>query len=131
MPASTGHAEIDAEHDEILKRINDLVVMVLQSADEAAVLSQCDMVFDYLQTHFGHEEALLNELGSSDAELIRSEHKRLLRQMRLLKDSFMADPEAYRDSEKVGRLRDIYLRHVAQFDVPIIGEATTTVPAQD
>ena len=119
MPMKTGFTEIDSDHELLLKAIDDVVVAILREEPRERVLARCHSAFAFFQEHFAREERALSEHDSSDLTVLRNEHARLLSRMQEMKTRFEADPDAYRDSENVGEMRRMYLRHIRQYDVPI------------
>ncbi len=58
----TGIDVIDAQHKRIVGYINDLEVAKLKG-DKALVTEVIEQLIDYTQSHFGFEEAMLEEAG--------------------------------------------------------------------
>lgn len=69
-----GHAEIDAQHQELFK-----LVHVFLNASDKGSLTKCAMaLFKYTRVHFEHEEALMKELNYPRLKAHHAQHAELL-----------------------------------------------------
>jgi len=62
----TGVAEIDADHRNLVRLINDLDMMLSQGVDPARFGGVIDTLIDYAENHFRREEEMLENLGYPD-----------------------------------------------------------------
>ena len=56
---STGHPEIDEEHREIYRRMNDLGHAIKCGADETTLTNLVEVLLEYAHEHFRHEEHVM------------------------------------------------------------------------
>lgn len=62
----TGVAEVDADHRNLVRLINELDTMLSQGVDPARFGSVIDTLIDYAENHFRREEEMLERLGYPD-----------------------------------------------------------------
>lgn len=62
------HTDIDAEHAEIFRLANELILGD-PSSPKSAVLSRFDQLLEQVRTHFGNEESILADLSCPELEL--------------------------------------------------------------
>lgn len=71
----TGKAEIDAEHQEWIRRFNEFEAAVLDAHRLESIQSILNFMVAYSNTHFAHEELLTEGLHTPAAEMNRAEHR--------------------------------------------------------
>jgi len=59
----TGVAEVDADHRNLVRLINDLDAMLSQGVDSSRFGEVIDTLIDYAENHFTREEEMLDRLG--------------------------------------------------------------------
>ncbi|WP_170834555.1 bacteriohemerythrin [Magnetospirillum fulvum] len=59
----TGVAEVDGDHRNLVRLINDLDTMLSQGVDPARFGEVIDTLIDYAENHFRREEEMLERLG--------------------------------------------------------------------
>jgi len=62
----TGVAEVDEDHRNLVRLINELDTMLSQGVDPARFGSVIDTLIDYAENHFRREEEMLERLGYPD-----------------------------------------------------------------
>jgi hemerythrin len=70
----TGIEDIDLQHRRLIDYINELD-QARETGDRAQVGEVIEALVDYTQTHFGHEEELMSQMGFPDLENHRKVHR--------------------------------------------------------
>jgi hemerythrin len=65
---------LDAEHKQIIDSINELYVSMNGPTDSAAKKRVLKRLVQYTQTHFDHEEKVMNEVGYPDVVAHKTLH---------------------------------------------------------
>ncbi len=89
-----GHAEIDAQHQELFRRFAALVE-AMDSGNVQAVGGLFDYLGDYVKTHFAAEEQVMAETAYPGAHVHAAAHARFVREygeLRMLFDAAGASP---------------------------------------
>ena len=76
---STGNPEIDAQHQEILRRLGDLVDALEQGRREE-IPRMFEFLGDYIVRHFGAEEAVMSASAYPGANVHAAAHRRFIRE---------------------------------------------------
>lgn len=71
----TGHAVIDAHHQELFRRVNRLVVACAEGRGDAFVIDTLLYLVEYTRQHFAAEEAEMRQSGYPALEQHRREHE--------------------------------------------------------
>jgi len=83
---ASGNAMIDREHMELFHLANELIdLAVHKEVDHDRFNQVLDRLLTQVETHFGHEEALLNKVGYLDLEMHHQQHQALLAQVQALR----------------------------------------------
>ena len=77
-----GHAEIDAQHRQLVLLGEAVVEPLLESAGHKSGLAQLQALIDFTQGHFAFEEGLMRCAGYPDAERHAKYHASLLTELR-------------------------------------------------
>lgn len=122
----TGQATIDAEHAEIFRLANEIVLLHKDAPTETCI-ERLDALLAHLTLHFRTEETALLELGTLEHE-VRShavEHQGLITQALELRRRLLAS--------EIGRaeigdfiVRRIAIGHVVGADLPLFASLTTS-----
>jgi hemerythrin len=81
---AVGHPEIDAQHQELFRRVARLLEAMLDgSGDEVAPLFE--FLNSYVVDHFAAEEALMQESGFPGYNVHRAAHERFVRDLHALR----------------------------------------------
>ncbi|MHA3058258.1 diguanylate cyclase [Acinetobacter sp. ANC 5584] len=82
-----GQSDIDAEHQEILKKASHLLQLSAQSRTvQTEVMDALDQLLDDVAHHFAHEEIILAQFDYEDLQQHVEQHAHLLEQAQLLKE---------------------------------------------
>lgn len=76
---TTGDPEIDEQHQEILRRLADLVE-ALEQGRRADIGKMFEFLGDYVVEHFGAEERAMRETGYPGANVHAAAHQRFVRE---------------------------------------------------
>lgn len=110
-----GIPPVDAEHQAMIRMINDLYARLEDVPDADAVEEVLGEIHAGIAAHFALEERLMREAGWHEYAAHKQDHENLLDSIRDLMDDFAADPDR-------GRLRlqrelsDWFGVHFASFD---------------
>ncbi|MFM2090580.1 MAG: hypothetical protein RLZZ127_1069 [Planctomycetota bacterium] len=112
---ATGIASIDAQHQQLVKFVNELFDAMTQNRGKEATGKVLDALVDYTVKHFAHEEQLFARLGYPDSAAHIREHQELKRQV----GDFMAKYKAGQatvNSELMTFLRTWLTNHIMGSD---------------
>ena len=87
----TGDAVIDAQHRELFARIGALLEASQQRRSRDEVRRMLDFLGDYVVSHFGTEERLMEEAGYPGLEGQRAEHRRFVQEFGILREEYQAE----------------------------------------
>ncbi|MDQ7250803.1 bacteriohemerythrin [Dongia sedimenti] len=79
---------IDAEHQGVMKLINDLYAAVNQGAGAADISSAFDAMMRYTQDHFDHEAALMQTRSYPDFDKHRKQHESFVKRLNRLHEEY-------------------------------------------
>lgn len=86
----SGHAVIDAQHQNILERMQELFELtILSKAGRGKELPGLDKLFAEITTHFAFEEQVLEQIGYPAITDHRLAHRQLLNQAEHFRESFL------------------------------------------
>lgn len=71
---ATGFPEIDAQHREWIRRLNEFDDAVVNRKGQEVIQNTLDFLTQYSETHFVGEEAIMTQLNSPVLETNRAEH---------------------------------------------------------
>ena len=91
---------VDHEHFELINLINDLYAGLLEPDSETTGMDFLGELFTKISSHFALEEKLMRDGGYGDLPAHKSDHERLLDQVRDLMDDY--EDGAYVDLEGFG-----------------------------
>jgi hemerythrin len=83
-----GVAEIDAQHKELVDRINTITSMGLKSVSKEETQKTLDLLGKYVIQHFGDEEALQRKCNYPRYEWHRQIHQDFIGEFANIKDEF-------------------------------------------
>ncbi len=86
---SVGVSEIDEQHRELFSRINDLVLAIRQSVCKYRIGDVIRFLEDYVVSHFGMEEELMDRLRYPEFTSHKAQHAHFIRQFSILKDELI------------------------------------------
>ncbi len=108
----TGIASVDHEHRELVDLINRLHEHMAGGADRARVAEFLGEVFARIAAHFALEESIMRKHAYDEYEAHKTEHERLLDEIRDIMDSA---PAAYAGSLSTV-VRDWFVNHFKSKD---------------
>jgi hemerythrin len=73
---ATGFPEIDAQHKEWIRQINEFDDAVMNNKGHEVIQNTLDFLTQYSETHFAGEEAIMAQLNSPVLETNRAEHNK-------------------------------------------------------
>ena len=85
---STRVEEIDSQHKELFRRVNDLLSAMSQGKGKDEVARVLTFLSDYVVIHFGTEERIMRERGYPGFERHRQEHKSYTDKLSALRTRF-------------------------------------------
>jgi diguanylate cyclase (GGDEF)-like protein/hemerythrin-like metal-binding protein len=115
----TGHPTIDAEHAEVFRLANDIILLD-RDASAATILERFDAFVSELTAHFQSEETLLDELRCSeqDRKAHASNHRGLICQALALR-ARIVDGRLLVDEVADFIVRRIAIGHLVAMDLPL------------
>lgn len=112
----TGIADVDHEHRELVRLINDLHEHMASGADPARVSEFLGEVFARIAAHFALEESIMRKHAYDEYQAHKAEHERLLDDIRDIMDAQQDAPSsAYGDSLSTA-VRDWFVNHFKSKD---------------
>ena len=84
----SGHQQIDAQHQELVKQGDILIQMSLSNEEYEKILHQLDIVLNHIVVHFDTEEQILKDIGFPGYEEHAAIHNNLVEQALQLKESY-------------------------------------------
>ena len=100
---AVGVPSIDAQHQELFRRAQCLLLALADRAGEREVLHTLGFLGDYVATHFEKEERLMRARGYPELALHAYEHRRFAESFDLLRRRFASlgvDGQYLRDVER-------------------------------
>lgn len=88
---SVNVAEIDRQHQELFKMINDLNTAMTQGKGRAILGKIIDRMVSYAKMHFSTEETYFSKFGYPDSGKHRSEHAKFIKKIHDFKSQFEAN----------------------------------------
>ncbi len=86
-----GVPKIDAQHQELIDRINSVTSMGAKSVSREETQRTLDLLGEYIVKHFGDEEALQRQAGYPKYEWHKGQHQIYIREFQKLKQEFAAN----------------------------------------
>lgn len=77
----TGNIQIDTEHQELIRAINDLLDACSKGKGRAELEKTVEFLSSYTKTHFTHEEVLQRKYGYPDYKNHKEYHKYFIEQV--------------------------------------------------
>ena len=77
----TGNIQIDTEHQELIRAINDLLDACSKGKGRAELEKTVKFLSSYTKTHFAHEEVLQRKYGYPDYKNHKEYHKYFIEQV--------------------------------------------------
>ena len=115
---STGIADVDDEHRDLIDIVNRLHDLMLAEDSKLTVPAFFDGLIKGVSAHFALEERIMDESGYQQAAQHREDHDRLLDELRELKETF-GHAEEVDSVDLAMRLEPWFSRHLAMHDLPL------------
>ncbi len=119
---AVGEAQIDDEHRELVRIVNEVIALSERNAGEAALAPLLDRLVRYAATHFRHEEAFMTQSGVDDRHAVRHKaiHGDFTRQILRLR----AQPLKREDMSNLARfLTGWLIGHILREDRAMVRQA--------
>lgn len=98
----TGVAEVDEDHRNLVRLINELDAMLSQGVDTARFGAVIDTLIDYAENHFRREEEMLERLGYPDIVIHAESHAGFAHRLGAMVAGCIIEP----GPDSIARLRD-------------------------
>lgn len=113
-----GVPKIDAQHRELIDRLNAVTSMGAKSVSTAETNKTLDMLGVYIVKHFGDEEALQKQSGYPKYEWHRGQHQIYISEFQKLKNEFTANGISARFTLDLNNsIVNWIVRHIKTVDV--------------
>jgi hemerythrin-like metal-binding protein len=109
---SVGNSSLDAEHEEILKSIDELYAVVAVGKENAKTKKLFERLFQDTLSHFQHEERIMQAAGYPEYVAHKLEHER----MRQYTVESRANFSPLKAAEILGFLKDWWTGHIQSED---------------
>ncbi|NNE21330.1 MAG: bacteriohemerythrin [Rhizobiales bacterium] len=107
----TGVADVDHEHRELIGLINDLHRQLATEATAENVSDFLGEVFAKISAHFALEESIMRKHNYDQYQEHKSDHEKLLDDIRDIMDDFEAGKYAAYDEALSAAVRDWFVDH--------------------
>jgi len=87
---STGNQMIDHDHQKLFELLDQLHDLMVQNKEKTALSEKLGELIAFTAEHFSHEEALMQKMHYADYTLHKSEHQKLLTEVRGLQQRYEA-----------------------------------------
>lgn len=114
--SQTGINEIDRQHAQLLKCLDDLMAFVGGHYEFAAVFTAVQVLLDYVQQHFAYEEDLLRSWDYPDLAKHIVEHQAIETDVRNLWSQLESGDETVTE-KLVQTIRQWIVKHINEEDI--------------
>ena len=108
-----GHADIDAQHEELFRRANQFLV----ANGKPALLAFAISLYKYTRQHFAQEEELMRSINYPDYEKHRLQHEALVNRLEVLSGNITDDAVNKAEFEEFTSYW--LLKHIASSDTKL------------
>ncbi|CEN82722.1 hemerythrin-like metal-binding protein [[Clostridium] sordellii] len=116
----TGNTQIDTEHKELIKAINDLLEACSKGKGRAEIEKTVKFLSSYTKTHFGHEEVLQMKYKYPDFENHKKYHKHFVDTVDNIQKKLLADgPSIALVGEINSKVANWIISHIKREDVKV------------
>lgn len=112
----TGIADVDFEHREIIKLINDAHERIKEGAPDEEIEAFLGEVYAGIAGHFALEESIMRERAYDQYDAHKEDHERLLDVLRDIMESFSAGAFDSMSEDLGRRLEDWFVQHFKSQD---------------
>lgn len=114
----TGNEMIDAQHKELIAKINKLLDSIETSNDKLVAVKTLDYLAEYTEFHFGEEEKLQEEIGYPGIKEHKKEHDSLravVKDLHNMLEEEEGPSNAFVEQVRVNVIEWLY-KHIKGFD---------------
>lgn len=116
----TGNTQIDTEHQELIRAINDLLEACSQGKGRAELEKTVQFLASYTRTHFGREEVLQRKYGYPDYNNHKEYHKYFIEQVDNIHKKLSAEgPSVALVGEINNKVGNWIINHIKREDVKV------------
>lgn len=117
----TGNEMIDAQHQELIDKINKLLDSCETGEGKVAAIKTLDFLADYTEFHFGEEEKLQVEIEYPGIEAHKEEHEKLRKVVKELYEMLEEEegPSAAFVEQVNRNVIEWLYRHIKGFDTSV------------
>ncbi|MCL2839289.1 MAG: hemerythrin family protein [Defluviitaleaceae bacterium] len=113
-------SQIDTQHKELFKRINDVVAMGMKSVSKEETDKTFKFLGDYINAHFRDEEALQRKSGYPKYDWHRDQHKQFVEAFNKLKLEYNQNgPSAAFTLQLNKSIIDWIVKHIRHVDIEL------------
>ncbi len=88
---ASGSTEIDTQHKELFRRINDLLGALEKGSGKEEMAKTIQYLSDYVVFHFGNEESYMAKFGYSSTSAHKAQHEQFVKNFVKLKERLMLE----------------------------------------
>lgn len=112
----TGVSGVDSEHRELIELINKAHEQIKAAASKASISNHLGEIFACISAHFALEESIMRKHAYDHYTEHKSDHEKLLDDIRDIMDDFEADKYADCDEVLSTVIRDWFVNHFKTMD---------------
>jgi hemerythrin-like metal-binding protein len=109
---SVGNSSLDAQHEEILKSIDELYAVMAAGKEDAKTRKVLERLVQYTLTHFQYEERIMQEANYPQLATHKLEHERMRQRTLELRANF----SQVKASELLRFLKEWWTNHIQAED---------------
>jgi hemerythrin len=115
-----GVPKIDAQHQELIDRLNAVVSMGEKSVSKEETQKTLDLLGDYIVKHFGDEEALQRQSGYPQYEWHKGQHQIYIDAFKKLEQEFAANGVSMKFTRDLNSsIINWIVKHIKSVDVAL------------
>jgi hemerythrin len=108
---STGIAEVDHEHQELIHLINEVFARLVQTPNDPRIIEFLGEVHSRIAAHFALEEKVMRQRRFAGFPAHKNEHEALLNEMREIMDKYEVGGYATAEGDLARTLGDWFGNH--------------------
>jgi methyl-accepting chemotaxis protein len=113
---SCGNERVDADHKEMLQRINSLYTAIKGSKESDVVSGMYRELKDYTVQHFAEEEQVMAGVNYPDLDAHKVEHAEFVKRVEKSYEDYISAPSEYASVELIGLLASLWQKHIGSTD---------------
>ena len=116
----TGVAKIDAQHSELVDRLNEITAMGAKSVTKEETQKTLNLLDQYIVKHFGDEEALQKQSGYPMYDWHKQQHQFFIAEFRKLEKEFASNGHSAKFTLDLNNsIINWIVRHIKTVDVEL------------